>query len=138
MKGQLMMEIASVLGEEKKILKLLDEWYQNHPIMAEEPYLELRTVVAEACLNAIEHGNFSNPSLPVEVELNWSQKAVVVVVKDCGPGFDRPEASEEDRGWGLRFIQAFMDEIKFYRETVTKKRFCLEMTKRLTGGGLNE
>lgn len=137
MKGYLSMEISSVLGEEKKILSMLDEWYQNQQIMAEEPYLELRTAVSEACLNAIEHGNLANPSLPVEVEVNWSPQAVVVVVKDCGPGFDRPKASEEDRGWGLRFIQEFMDEINFYREPAGPKRFCLEMTKRLTGGAIN-
>lgn len=138
MKEQTTMEIISVLGEEKKILNQFDEWHQNHLLMAEEPYLELRTAVAEACLNAIEHGNLLNPSLPVELDLIWSPKKVVIVVKDCGPGFDRPKASEADRGWGLKFIRAFMDEVKFYLETGGKKRFCLKMTKHLNGGSLNE
>jgi serine/threonine-protein kinase RsbW len=84
---------------------------------------DLKTAVAEACINAIEHGNRLNENLSVGVELNSSDDALEVKVLDDGKGFtqkphkpdiDRKIHGEEDpRGMGMFLIQALVDEVEW-------------------------
>ncbi|MFO7548878.1 MAG: SpoIIE family protein phosphatase, partial [Acidimicrobiia bacterium] len=83
----------------------------------------LETAVAEATMNAIEHGNRSNPDLEVEVTVLASPDRVVVRVEDDGGGPDlpRPErpnleaklaGEQSPRGWGLFLIERMVDDLR--------------------------
>lgn len=128
------MKIYSILGEEKKVLRLMDEWFlKNRNEIEEEDYYDLRTAVAEACLNAIEHGNRLDPSLTVDVEFSCFNGVVTVKVKDYGTGFSHTKQRDQDQGWGLKFIQSCVDHYKFYNDLQENRQFCIEMKKRLRG-----
>ena len=81
---------------------------------------DLKTAVAEACINAIEHGNRLNEGLSVGVILSTVDDALEVKVIDDGkgltklpskPDIDRKIHGEEDpRGMGMFLIQALVDE----------------------------
>jgi serine/threonine-protein kinase RsbW len=84
---------------------------------------DLKTAVAEACINAIEHGNRLNESLSVGVVLSSLPDALEVKVLDDGkgighkppkPDIDRKIHGEEDpRGMGMFLIQALVDEAEW-------------------------
>ena len=44
----------------------------------------LKTAVAEATMNAIEHGNGNRPEIPVEVEVTQNGGEIVVAISDQG------------------------------------------------------
>ena len=82
---------------------------------------EIHTVVTEACLNAMEHGNRFDGNKSVQVALSIQADAVIVRIRDEGEGWpdgipplpDPQEIWQRDnpRGWGLVFIQAFADRV---------------------------
>ncbi len=84
---------------------------------------DLKTAVAEACINAIEHGNCLNEKLSVGVVLSAGSDALEVKVIDDGtgiksqpakPNIDRKMHGEEDvRGMGMFLIQALVDEAEW-------------------------
>ena len=84
---------------------------------------DLKTAVAEACINAIEHGNRMNEKLSVGVVLSAQQDALEVKVIDDGkgmraqahkPDIDKKIHGEEDpRGMGMFLIQALVDEAEW-------------------------
>jgi serine/threonine-protein kinase RsbW len=86
---------------------------------------DLKTAVAEACINAMEHGNQLNDSLPVGVILVRSDDQLEVRVIDDGngvtrdpgsPNIDRKILGEEDpRGMGMFLIQALVDEAEWHQ-----------------------
>lgn len=84
---------------------------------------DLKTAVAEACINAIEHGNRLNEKLSVGVILSASDDVLEVKVIDDGkgmkthpakPDIDRKMHGQEDpRGMGMFLIQALVDEAEW-------------------------
>jgi serine/threonine-protein kinase RsbW len=94
---------------------------------------DLKTAVAEACINAIEHGNRLNEKLSVVVVLSASADSLEVKVIDDGkgiktqpdklgkvnkPDIDRKMRGEEDpRGMGMFLIQALVDEAEWVAGT---------------------
>jgi serine/threonine-protein kinase RsbW len=88
---------------------------------------DLKTAVAEACINAIEHGNQLNENLSVGVILSASDDQLEVKVVDNGagisrtpprPDIDRKVHGEEDpRGMGMFLIQALVDEAEWVRDS---------------------
>ena len=84
---------------------------------------DLKTAVAEACINAIEHGNRLNERLSVGVVLSAGVDSLEVKVIDDGkgmktqpakPDIDRKMHGEEDpRGMGMFLIQALVDEAEW-------------------------
>ncbi len=86
---------------------------------------KLKTAVAEATMNAIEHGNDSRPELAVRIEVFQSDAEVSVTITDHGGGRDdagwpdgraeipdlaRKLAGQQDpRGWGLFLIRHMVD-----------------------------
>ena len=84
----------------------------------------LKTAVAEATMNAIEHGNGSRPDLAVGIEVFQSGAEVVVTITDHGgrddegwsegqaeiPDLTRKlEGQQDPRGWGLFLIRHMVD-----------------------------
>jgi serine/threonine-protein kinase RsbW len=86
---------------------------------------DLKTALAEACINAIEHGNMLNDNLCVGVILSASDEALEVKVMDNGtgiskspakPDIDRKMHGEEDpRGMGMFLIQSLVDEAEWVK-----------------------
>jgi serine/threonine-protein kinase RsbW len=84
---------------------------------------DLKTAVAEACINAIEHGNRLNEGLSVGVVLSAGEDALEVKVMDDGkglkglppkPDMEKKMHGEEDpRGMGMFLIQALVDEAEW-------------------------
>ena len=81
---------------------------------------KLKTAVAEATMNAIEHGNGNDPSVPVKVRVTASSEEVAVFITDQGGGGEAYEPETPDlkaklsgeqspRGWGLFLIKNMVD-----------------------------
>jgi serine phosphatase RsbU (regulator of sigma subunit)/anti-sigma regulatory factor (Ser/Thr protein kinase) len=95
----------------------------------------LETAVAEATMNAMEHGNGYDAELPVVVRVLTSHDRVTVQIVDQGGG---PPAQEPDvpdldaklaglqtpRGWGLFLIKNMVDDA---RESVDGRQHTLEL-----------
>lgn len=88
-----------------------------------EPTLErLKTAVAEATMNAMEHGNGYREEVPVVIEVSASDAELSVRITDEGsgpPAFDsetpdleaKLEGVQTPRGWGLFLIKSMVDEM---------------------------
>ncbi|HUZ19181.1 MAG TPA: SpoIIE family protein phosphatase [Acidimicrobiales bacterium] len=97
----------------------------------------LKTAVAEAAMNAIEHGNANRADLPVEVRVSREPRAVVVDVTDRGVGRGNGDAPEDPdleeklagrqapRGWGLFLIKEMVDEVE---ESSDDRRHTVRLT----------
>jgi serine/threonine-protein kinase RsbW len=89
----------------------------------EERIDDLKTAIAEACINAIEHGNRLNEKLSVGVVLSAGADELEIRVMDDGkgmknmptrPDIDKKMHGEEDpRGMGMFLIQALVDEAEW-------------------------
>jgi serine/threonine-protein kinase RsbW len=82
---------------------------------------DLKTAVAEACMNAIEHGNQEDQTTSVTVLLTAARQQLEVKVSDEGlkpipdtfPTPGHPDAN--NRGLGMFFITHLVDEVETYR-----------------------
>jgi serine/threonine-protein kinase RsbW len=84
----------------------------------------LKTAVAEATMNAMEHGNRYDPEVPVEIRLLSSDSELFVRITDQGgspvsdPEKEVPDieaklmGTQTPRGWGLFLIQNMVDEVR--------------------------
>ena len=83
----------------------------------------LETAVAEATLNAMEHGNHYQEDLPVEIRVFRTNNQLVIRIKDQGVGDSIPDSTQPDldaklageqspRGWGLYLIKNMVDELR--------------------------
>ena len=114
--------IPSIPGTERQAAERVAEAIA--PLELAPARLEkLKTAVAEAAMNAIEHGNQSNPELPVDVAVRADGVAVTVRIMDRGG--ERPEVDAETpdleakleglqkpRGWGLFLIRNMVDDVR--------------------------
>ena len=92
---------------------------------SEDRIEDLKTAVAEACINAIEHGNHMDDSLSVGVILSQSNDELEVKVMDDGAGLKGAPAlpdidlklsgMEDPRGMGIFLIQALVDQAEWYQ-----------------------
>ncbi len=84
---------------------------------------DLKTAIAEACINAMEHGNKLDETLSVGVILSMSPDSLEVKVLDTGkgpqshaaaPNIDRKmHEQEEARGMGMFLIESLVDEVEW-------------------------
>jgi serine phosphatase RsbU (regulator of sigma subunit)/anti-sigma regulatory factor (Ser/Thr protein kinase) len=84
---------------------------------------ELKTAVAEATMNAMEHGNHYQADVLVSIQVQTSQKVLSVQIRDQGSGQPIPSPEEPDleaklaelqtpRGWGLFLIKNLVDDMR--------------------------
>ncbi|MGH3395119.1 MAG: ATP-binding protein [Streptosporangiaceae bacterium] len=123
--------VASVPGNEQEALDLVARSVAG--LIAPARLDRLKTAVAEATANAIEHGHGGRPDLAVDIEVYRLGEQVVVTIADQGPAQnarsggnggngDRPEDQAEvpdlarklageqaPRGWGLFIIRHMVD-----------------------------
>jgi serine/threonine-protein kinase RsbW len=57
---------------------------------SEDRIEDLKTAIAEACINAMEHGNQMNASIPVSVVLSMNPNELEVKVLHKGSGMEVP------------------------------------------------
>jgi len=96
----------------------------------------LKTAVAEATMNAIEHGNGNRPEIPVEVEVTQSGDEIVVAISDQEePDLARKlDGEQSPRGWGLFLIRNMVDAMHV---TTDGQRHTIWLTMR-TGGAAHD
>jgi serine/threonine-protein kinase RsbW len=102
---------------------------------------DLKTAVAEACINAMEHGNQMNASVPVSVVLSMKPNELEVKVMDNGAGMEVPapapdidrkmSGEEEARGMGMFLIQALVDEVEWVSATGTDEQSFVRLVIRM-------
>ncbi len=100
---------------------------------------DLKTAIAEACINAIEHGNHLDDQLSVGVFLSVDDERLEVRVVDEGSGMDHRPAlpdidrkmlgDEDPRGMGMFLIQALVDEAEWVPGSDTGKSYARLMIR---------
>jgi serine phosphatase RsbU (regulator of sigma subunit)/anti-sigma regulatory factor (Ser/Thr protein kinase) len=102
----------------------------------------LETAVAEATMNAIEHGNLGDESLPVAIRAWTEGETLVVRITDEGLGGGVPDdvetpdieaklrGEQSPRGWGLFLMRSMVDDLRI---TGDGHRHVLELVVRLDG-----
>ena len=112
-------EIPSEPGNEREVMIRVAEAVEELN-MPGERLERLKTAVAEAAMNAIEHGNRNQPQLPVAVRVVATGQELRVFITDQGGARPIPEAETPDieakleglqkpRGWGLFLIRNMVD-----------------------------
>lgn len=101
---------------------------------------DLKTAVAEACINSMEHGNKLDEALKVGIVLSVREDSLEIKVRDQGPGphgnirapdIDRKMQGEEGpRGMGMFLIQALVDEAEWM--SAGEDGSCTRLVIRLT------
>lgn len=118
------LKIPSELGYEKMTRKLAGAVAQQMGFTPER-IEDLKTAVAEACLNAMEHGNQLDANIPVQVLLSVDADRLCIDIKDQGrsgpppahfpePDITRMVIGEKPlRYMGMYIIQHLVDEAGF-------------------------
>jgi serine phosphatase RsbU (regulator of sigma subunit)/anti-sigma regulatory factor (Ser/Thr protein kinase) len=133
-------EVPSVDGNERLAMARVEELLESLDL--EQARLDnLKTAVAEATMNAIEHGNKERAEVPVRVSVERSDAAIKVRITDEGGGDEMPEAEAPDleaklageqkpRGWGLFLIENMVDEMNV---TSDERHHTIELVMHLRG-----
>ena len=117
------MFLPSTLGYEKVARSAAEAVAQEMGFSADR-IEDLKTAVAEACTNAIEHGNQENKTASVTVLLTAAPRQLEIKVEDEGlepmpdtmPEPHWPGSGESaGRGWGMFFISQLVDEVEYTR-----------------------
>jgi len=135
-------DIPSEVGNERAALERVEQAVRG--IKLEARRLEnLKTAVAEATMNAMEHGNGFDPELPVHVRAVQADGAIRVSITDHGGARGIGDAPEPDleaklagdqtpRGWGLFLIRNMVDEMHVSGD---EHHHTVELVLRTDGGG---
>ena len=120
-------EVPSEMGGERAVMERVAAAAQiaNLPETRME---RLKTAVAEATMNAMEHGNHYQPDLPVKIRVALSSDELAVSVTDQGgsspvvasptPDLQAKLSGEQSpRGWGLFLIKAMVDDMHVYSDS---------------------
>ncbi len=134
-------DIPSEPGNERLAVEQVSAAVQD--LALEEIRLErLKTAVAEATMNAMEHGNQYKPDLAVHIRVAHAPGLLSVQISDHGgdqaiPSAETPnleaklEGLQSPRGWGLFLIQNMVDEMHV---TADKTHHTVELILKQTGG----
>jgi len=137
-------DIPSEVGNERGAIDRVEQAVRGLNLSAKR--LEnLKTAVAEATMNAMEHGNEYRRDRPVTIRVLYAPDALRVRVTDRGeaatlPGTETPDierklaGEQRPRGWGLFLIENLVDEA---RVTSSPGAHTLELVIQLgdTDGG---
>ncbi len=116
------LSVPSEPGNERMAMETVAEAISDLDIRSEN--LErLKTAVAEATMNAMEHGNHYRAELPVLIEVSASDTQLSVKITDEGSGpptfhAETPdleaklEGMQSPRGWGLFLIKNMVDDME--------------------------
>ncbi|HKH39522.1 MAG TPA: SpoIIE family protein phosphatase [Rubrobacter sp.] len=111
--------------------------------LSEQRLERLKTAVAEATMNAMEHGNRHNPEVPVKIQVWLLKERLLVRISDRGSGPQssltakvpdleaKLEGAPTLRGWGLFLIERMVDEV---RVSGNPNQHTIELVMRLEVG----
>ena len=113
--------LPSEEGKEYEAMKMVGEVVQELGL-PQGRLDNLKTAVAEATMNAMEHGNKYHAEIPVFIRVVASDEALSVFITDQGggrpiPAPDTPDleaklaGEQSPRGWGLFLIKNLVDEM---------------------------
>ena len=115
------LSLPSALGCEKVAMDFAAAVAETMHVPADRVE-DLKTAVAEACINAIEHGNKLDANVKIGITLTVGDGRLQVAVQDEGTGIgdvetpdidQKVEGDERRRGWGVVLIKSLMDEVSF-------------------------
>jgi len=120
------LSLPNVIGYERIAMGCLASFAQSVGFK-QERIEDLKTAVAEACINAVQHGNKDHPDARVIVTMKFENGAFNIAVMDKGDGI--PELpndpiiekiiddQEPATGFGLFLIKKLVDQVKFNEMT---------------------
>jgi anti-sigma regulatory factor (Ser/Thr protein kinase) len=101
----------------------------------------LKTAVAEATMNAMEHGNSYRADQPTRISVRRSSDLLMVRIFDHGVGPGEPaeapdldaklEGLQTPRGWGLHLIRHMVDDVRIGQEN---GEHVVELVVKIEGG----
>lgn len=102
------------------LVPFLDSILTTHPFLAQQE-ANIGIAMHETVINAIEHGNQSDPAKSVHVMVDINPQQFTATVRDEGQGFDYlnvpdptlEENIEKHTGRGLFIIQQISDQMSF-------------------------
>jgi serine/threonine-protein kinase RsbW len=115
--------LPSVPGNERRAMEEVARAVSGLDL-PERTLERLKTAVAEATMNAMEHGNRYNPEVPVKIQAWRLEECLLVRIVDRGggpppsPNAEVPdleaklEGAQSPRGWGLFLIKNMVDEMR--------------------------
>lgn len=113
--------VPSAPGNERLAISMMETALRDTP-MAPRRLERLKTAVAEATMNAMEHGAHFHPDQSVAIELFTSPEQIMARITDRGgapaqepvtPNLEAKLAQEQTpRGWGLFLIKSLVDEMR--------------------------
>ena len=135
-------DLPSAPGNEREAMDLVAQAVASVGL-APARLERLKTAVAEATMNAMEHGNEYQPDRSVSIRVLRSADRLRVLVTDQGDAGELAEAEAPDleaklegrqkpRGWGLFLIEKMVDEARVTSEGGGR---TVELVLRLEGGG---
>jgi serine phosphatase RsbU (regulator of sigma subunit)/anti-sigma regulatory factor (Ser/Thr protein kinase) len=115
--------IPSLPGNERQAMEQVLAVVTREMALPTRNLERLKTAVAEATMNAIEHGNGFRSELSAEIAVLTSPEQLVIRITDHGGGKPIPAVKEPDlqakldglqspRGWGLFLIKNMVDEMR--------------------------
>ena len=116
--------IPNILGSEKEAIEKA-EAVARELGFSDDRVEDLKTALAEACINAIEHGNKFSNETKVGVILASDNNSLEVTVHDEGNGIDpekipkkreNPNGFPKRRGYGIFLIRNLVNEMSFASE----------------------
>jgi anti-sigma regulatory factor (Ser/Thr protein kinase) len=123
------LSVPSEPGNERRAMERVAEVVKELGL-SEQSLERLKTAVAEAMMNAMEHGNRYRPEVPVVIEVLTSGADLSVRINDQGrrlvpdPNTELPdleiklEGLQTPRGWGLFLIRNMVDEMHITSDEV--------------------
>jgi len=123
------LSVPSGLGNERLAMERVARVVKGLGL-SEQRLERLKTAVAEATMNAMEHGNRYRTEVPVVIEMLSSGADMLVRINDQGgrlvPGPDtevpdletKLEGLQTPRGWGLFLIRNMVDEMHITTDEV--------------------
>lgn len=134
-------DIASQPGNEHLAIERVSELAESAHVLSKQ-IDRIKTAVAEATMNAMEHGNQYNPERQVHVRVLSSNEKFIVEVTDHGGGKPIAPQVEPDleaklaglqspRGWGLFLIKNMVDEMNVREDA---EHHTIELVFFQTGG----
>jgi anti-sigma regulatory factor (Ser/Thr protein kinase) len=127
--------VTSAAGNERQAMQRVADLVADSGLQPTQ-LDRLKTAVAEATMNAMEHGNQYDPDKPVEIEVWRSPGGLRVTISDEGSGPEQTGAAAPDllaklageqspRGWGLFLIQNMVDDMQVHQDA---DRHTVELT----------
>src|SRR5687767_2956057 len=118
------LSVSSEPGNERLAMERVAEVVKELGL-SEERLERLKTAVAEATMNAMEHGNRYDPDVPVKIQVWLLEESLLVRIIDRGgspppspnatevPDLEaKLEGMQTPRGWGLFLIKNMVDEVR--------------------------